>query len=70
VLNIIRIRIVHVLVNTPVITGPVDRLLRLTYQQPAQNGALMDLFCRAIFCIHLSILPMQVATTISPIIGQ
>jgi len=38
---------------------------QLTYQQPAQNGALTDQFCRAIYCIHLSIMPMQVAITIA-----
>jgi len=37
----------------------------LTYRQPAQNGVLMDQLCRAIYCIHLSIMPMQIATTIN-----
>ena len=37
----------------------------LTYRQPAQNGILTDLPCWAIFCNHLSILPMQIATTIT-----
>jgi len=35
-----------------------------TYRQPAQNDVLTDLICRAIFCIYLSILHMQIGTTI------
>jgi len=40
----------------------------LTYRQPAQNGALTDLLCGAIFCIQLSILPKQKATIIINIV--
>jgi len=38
---------------------------QLTYRQPAQNGVLTDQLCRAIYCIHLSIMPMQTAITIT-----
>jgi len=38
---------------------------QLTYRQPAQNGVLSDQLCRAIFCIHLFIMPMQIAITIT-----
>jgi len=37
----------------------------LTYRQPAQNGVLTDQLCRAIYYIHLSIVPMQIAITIT-----
>jgi len=37
----------------------------MTYRQPAQNGVLTDQLCRAIYCIHLSIMPMQIAITIT-----
>jgi len=37
----------------------------LTYRQPAQNGVLTDQLCRAIHCILLSIVPMQIAITIT-----
>jgi len=39
--------------------------VQLTYRQPAQNGVLADQLCRAIYCIHLSIMPMQIAITIT-----
>jgi len=42
-----------------------SQCLQLTYRQPAQNGVLTDQLCRAIFCIHLSIMPMQIAITIT-----
>jgi len=46
-------------------------VFKLTYRQPAQNGVLADQLCRAIYCIHLSIMSMQIAiTTPSLIIGQ
>jgi len=38
---------------------------QLTYRQPAQNGVLTDQLCRAIYCIHLSILPLQIPITIT-----
>jgi len=38
---------------------------QLTYRQPAQNGVLTDQLCRAIYCIHLSTMPMQTAITIT-----
>jgi len=41
------------------------RPTQLTYLQPAQNGVLTDQLCRAIYCIHLSIMPMQIAITIT-----
>jgi len=41
------------------------QLQQLTYRQPAQNGVLTDQLCRAIYCIHLSIMPMQIAITIT-----
>jgi len=37
----------------------------LTYRQPAQNGVMTDQLCRAVFCIHLSIMSMQIAITIT-----
>jgi len=37
----------------------------LTYRQRTQNGVLTGMLCRAIFCNHLSVLPMQIATTIT-----
>jgi len=37
----------------------------LSYRQPAQNGVLTEQLCRAIYCIHLSIMPMQIAITIT-----
>ena len=40
-------------------------ILQLTYRQPAQNGVLTDQLCRAIYCIHLSIMSMQIAITIN-----
>jgi len=39
--------------------------LQLTYQQPAQNGVLMDQLCWAIYCIYWSIMPMQINITIT-----
>ena len=42
----------------------VKQISQLTYRQPAQNGVLTDQLCRAICCIHLSIIPMQIAITI------
>jgi len=55
----------------PVYLGPPATYYRdapgytpeLTCRQPAQNGVLTDQFCRAIYCIHLSI--MQIAITIT-----
>jgi len=38
---------------------------QLTYRQPAQNGVLADQLCWAIYCIHLSIMPMKIAITIT-----
>jgi len=38
---------------------------QLTYRQPVQNGVLTDQLCRAIYCIHLSVTPMQIAITIT-----
>jgi len=40
-------------------------LPQLTYRQPAQNGVLTDKLCQAIYCIHLSIMPMKIAITIT-----
>jgi len=31
------------------------------YRQPTQNGVLTDQLLRVIYCIHLSIMPMQIA---------
>ena len=39
--------------------------VQLTYQQPAQNGVLTDQLCRAIYCSHLSIMPMQISIIIT-----
>ena len=41
------------------------RQVKLTYRQPVQNGVLTDQLCRAIYSIHLSIMPMQIAITIT-----
>ena len=38
---------------------------QLTYRRPAQNGVLTDQLCQAIYCIHLSIMPMQIIATIT-----
>jgi len=38
---------------------------QLTYRQPAQNGVLTDQLCQANYCIHLSIMPMHIAITIT-----
>jgi len=44
---------------------PNSNVCTLTYRQPAQNGVLTDQLCRAIYCIHLSIMPMQIDITIT-----
>jgi len=43
-----------------------------TFQHHVQNGVLTDLFVGPLFCIHLSIQPMQISILLSssPIIGQ
>jgi len=38
---------------------------QMAYRQPAQNGVLTDQLCLAIYCIHLSIMPMQIAIDIT-----
>jgi len=45
--------------------GPHRLAGKLTYRQPAQNGVLTDQLCRAIYCIQLSIMSMQIAITIA-----
>jgi len=40
-------------------------ICQLTYRQPSQNGVLTDQLCWAIYCIHLSIMPMQIAISIT-----
>jgi len=40
-------------------------ITQLTYRQSAQNSVLTDQLCRAIYCIHLSIMPMEIAITIT-----
>jgi len=42
-----------------------NKVSQLTYRQPAQNVVLTDQLCRAIFGLHLSIMPMQIAITIT-----
>lgn len=37
-------------------------LSKLTYWQPVQHGILKKLVCQAIFCVHLSIMHMQIST--------
>ena len=39
--------------------------MKLTYRQTAQNGVLTDQLCRAIYCIHLSIMSMPILFTIA-----
>jgi len=38
---------------------------QLTYRQSAQNAVLTDQICRDIYCIHLSIVHMQIAIFIT-----
>jgi len=38
---------------------------KLTYRQPAQTGVLTDQLCWAIYYIHMSIIPMPIAITIT-----
>ena len=40
-------------------------VLQLTYRQPVQNGGLTDQLCRALYYIHLSTMPIQIAITIT-----
>jgi len=52
-------------IDSPPKMASWQQLFQLTYRQSAQNGFFTDLLCRATFCVHLSILPMKIATTIA-----
>ena len=59
--NVVKLILIHLCIAN--ISGTYAP--KLTYRQPAQNGVLMDQRCRAIYCIQLSIMPMQIAITIT-----